>query len=194
MKIGIYGGTFNPPHLGHLVTAEHILREFKLDFIYFIPVYQTRYKEIKIKAEVRYRMLRLALNGNKKLVPNSIEIDSKDISYTIDTIKKIYRPGNRYYLIIGNEWLPGFNKWKGYREIFTYCRLIVARRTGNRMSIPAFLRPFRKKIFISSNPLIEISSSRIQEMRKKGMNIKYCTTPKVYDYIQRNRLYDGRRK
>ena len=189
MKIGIYGGAFNPPHFGHLIITNYILHEFKLDFIYFIPSYHSGHKQINVDSEKRLHMLKLSLKNNNSFCINTCEIKAKKISYTIDTLKNICSPKNQYYLIIGNEWLPQFNTWKDYKKIFNFCSLIVAHRISKENKIPLFLRSFKNKIFFSNNPLIEISSSKIQEMIKKNRDIRYFVSTEVYRYIQKEKLY-----
>lgn len=189
MKIGIYGGTFNPPHLGHLLIAQFILNEFRLDRIDFLPAFLTDYKKIRLDAHWRESMLRLAIRGNSHFRINSMELKAHKVCYTVDILRRIHDGTNELFLIVGNEWLGKFNQWRNYAEIFRYSRLIVARRLDIPENLPPFLRTFRKQIFFSSNPLLQISSSGIRDMRKKGMDIRYFVTPSVLKFIHRHRLY-----
>ena len=121
MKIGIYGGSFNPVHNGHLKVAEWILDRVKLDKIIWVPLYKPYHKEISDleDSEHRYNMLRLALGKKKKYEISRVEIDAKIISYTLDTLlalKKQY-PGNEFYEIIGGDSAETFHTWKDYKEI-----------------------------------------------------------------------------
>lgn len=191
MKIGIYGGMFNPPHLGHLLIAQYVLCEFRLDRIDFLPAFLTDYKKIRLDADLRERMLRLAVRGNRHFRINDMELKAGRVCYTVDTLRRIYDGTNELFLIVGNEWLGKFDRWRNFPEIFRYSKMIVARRLNLPEGLPPFLRPFRKDILFSSNPLLEISSSGIRSMRKKGMDIRYFVTPPVLGFIRKHRLYSS---
>lgn len=190
-KIGLFGGTFNPIHIGHLINAEFILNEFNLDKIIFVPAfipplkkdYNLNYLNHRIK------MVKLAIKNNKNFEFSDFEIKKEEVSYTIHTIKHFHTLGYEVFLILGDEWLNKFNLWHNYKEIFKYARLIVMRRKFKNSKIPKFLLKYKNKIKFSLNPIIEISSTIIRERIKNGLSIKYMVPDRVYKYIIKNNLY-----
>ncbi len=189
MKIGIFGGTFNPIHIGHMIIANYTLHEFNLDQIYFVPTYESVYKDHNIELKHRINIIKSAIKHNKKFILNDIELKNKKISYTYNTLKKICTPDNEYYIIIGNEWLKDFNKWYNYKKIFKYASLIIAQRTDKKVRTPLYLNKYKKKILFLKNPVIEISSTLVKKFINKGLDIKYLLPEKVYKYIQKHNLY-----
>ncbi len=189
MKIGLFGGTFNPIHIGHLIIADYILHEFNLDLIYFIPAYQTTYKDFKNNAGHRKKMIELAIKDNDCFLLNDIELENKRISYTYETVKKLYNKKDRLFLILGDEWLSGFNKWHNYKEIFKYAELIIANRNNKNLKPPRGLIQYKPKIFFSKNPVIAIGSTMIRERISRGQDIRYLVPQKGYKYIKKHKLY-----
>lgn len=189
MKIGLFGGTFNPIHIGHMATANHVLHEFSLDLIHFIPAFQTAYKKFNPDKMHRKKMIQLALKDNKKFILNNIEFQNEKISHTYDTVKNLFDKKNRYFFILGDEWLNHFEKWHNYEGILQYAELIIVRRTNKKIIIPKSLSSYRPKLLFSHNPLIDISSSMIREIIKKGHDIRYLVPEKVYTYIKEHKLY-----
>ncbi len=189
MKIGLFGGTFNPIHSGHIATAGFVLNEFKLDLIYFIPAYQTAYKQFGSNASYRKKMIRLALKNNKNFKLNLIELKNKGISYTCDTVKNLYNKKDRFYLILGDEWLTEFNKWNNFQDIFKYAKLIIVNRTSKKSHLVRPLEKYKTEILFSKNPVIDISSSLIREFIQKEKDIKDMVPEKVYEYIKKHELY-----
>jgi len=194
MKIGLFGGTFDPIHLGHLIIANYVLHEFSLDFIHFIPTFQTNYKEFRKNTRHREKMVKLAIRMNKLYVFNDIELRNQEISYTFETIKRIYNKNHEYFLILGDEWLKNFNKWQNYDKIFNYAGIIVVKRNMNKLKIPDFLKAYKSKIFQSSNPFVEISSSMIRDKASRGEDIKRFLPEPVFKYIIKHQLYKDKIK
>lgn len=191
MNIGIFGGTFNPVHIGHLFTAQFLLYEFKLNKILFIPVYIPPHKNIadNITGDLRLKMLKLAIKEIKEFEVLDVEIKRKKKSYTIHTLEQIVQKKNKYFLIIGNEWLKNFNRWYRYEKIFKYTDLLVINRKKNKNNIPIFLQKFKNQIYFSRNPIIDISSTFIRERIKNNLSIKFIVPEKVEKFIKRKKLY-----
>lgn len=189
MKIGLFGGTFNPIHIGHLIIADYILYEFNLDLIYFIPAYQTTYKDFKNNTGQRRKMIEIAIKDNDCFLLSDIELENKKISYTYKTVKKLYNKKDRLFLILGDEWLSGFNKWHNYKEIFKYAELIIANRNNKNLKPQKGLIQYKTKIFFSKNPVIEIGSTMIRERISKEQDIRYLVPEKVCKYIKKHKLY-----
>lgn len=191
LNLGIFGGTFNPVHIGHLIIAEYVFFEFTLDKIVFVPAYIPPHKSDReiTSAQHRLNMLKIALKNNKNFVYSEFEISQKTCSYTINTLKNFYSKNHNLFLIIGDEWLNEINTWYQYMKIFDYADLIVIRRTLSNPGIPEFLIKFKNQIHFSHNPLIEISSSMIRERLSQNKSVKYMLQDKVLKYIKKRKLY-----
>lgn len=184
-RVGILGGTFNPPHIGHLILAQEILDKFNLDKIFFIPTNIPPHKNTAlIDARHRLIMTEMSVQENKKFSCLDLEIKRGGISYTIDTIRELKRkfPKNDFYLIIGSDLAKDFHTWKSYREIAGLTRIVVGKRDKF---------PIRKRggFFLVDILQVEVSSSLIREFIKKNFSIKYLVHPDVEKYIKKHKLY-----
>lgn len=192
MKIGIFGGTFNPIHYGHLINAQLLLEDFSLDRILFVPSKKPVHKEIEenISGEDRYRMIQYAIEGNSGFEVSRIELDREDPSYTIITIRdlQLSSPEDAFYLIIGMDSLNDFHTWKEYRAIARRVPLIVIERPDHQLKNRSIVDDF-DEIYFANNPLIDISSSRIRDYVKHGRSIQYLVPPKVEQYISEKGLF-----
>lgn len=195
-KIGIFGGSFNPVHIGHLIIANFFVEEFKLDYCYFVPNFISPFKtgdyEL-IPAHNRLEMLKIAIEDNPKFKVDSFEVDKGGISYTSETIQYFQQkfPYSKLFLLIGSDQAEKFTQWRNWETIVNATYLVIARRTYNSFeplssNIPS---SFHSRIFSLRNPLIEISSSNIREYIKKGFSIKYLVPEKVYYYITKNNFF-----
>ncbi|MCF7895227.1 MAG: nicotinate-nucleotide adenylyltransferase [Candidatus Omnitrophica bacterium] len=185
MKIGILGGTFNPPHIGHLVLAQEVLEHLKLDKIFFIPTNNPPHKKGKqLEPKKRFLMAKLTVAGNYKFKVLDLELKRKGKSYTVDTIAELKTkyPKDKLYLIIGSDLAKDFKKWKSPEKIKKMATVVVAKRRGS---------PFRSSKSFKQVDIIqiELSSSQIRERIKKGKTVKYLVPKKVENYIKENNLY-----
>jgi len=193
MKIGIFGGTFNPPHYGHLIVAEFIREEVGLDKIIFIPCSIPPHKQNDeylsqiASPEHRFEMVKLAIIENKFFEVSDIEIKRGGVSYTIDTINYLTSnfPGEEFYLLIGADQFAEFHTWRKPEEIVQKVKLIVFNRPG--FSVPQ--TRFSKFATFITIPNIEISASAIRKRIKIGKSIKYLVPQAVEEYIFANKLY-----
>lgn len=190
MKIGIFGGSFDPIHYGHLITAIFLVESKKLDKLIFIPCHISPHKLEKEYAsdEHRFNMIKLAIKDVEYFEASDIEIKKKDISYTIDTLrelKKIYRE-DELFLIIGYDNLLVFDKWKDPDEILNLSKVLVLRRIS---SLPEIKNIYADKVEIVNAPIIQISSSEIRDRLRANKTIKYLTPDSVIEYIFQNKLY-----
>ena len=187
MKIGIYGGSFDPPHYGHRNIAEFIIKELNLDKLLIIPVGKGSYgKETATPAECRLEMSKLAFEKIDKVEVSPIEIDSKELCYTIDTLNNIikkYGKDNEYFEIIGEDSANYFDKWKEYKKILELSTVIVLKRKGYTNVVES------SKIKILDNPYFNISSTEIKNKIKNCEDISEYVGKEIDEYIKNKKLY-----
>ncbi len=191
MQIGILGGTFNPVHFGHLLIAEGIREEFKLDKILFIPANIPPHKEFKANIETKDRLLLLkeAIKDNPYFELSEIEIERGGVSYTIDTVKYLYETmqiSGKIHVIIGSDLIPAIDKWKDYRKLLELAQMVVYKRGSIE---PA---DYKEKYDISVSKdaiLFDVSSTLIRNNIKSGKSIKYLVPENVLGIIKANGYY-----
>ena len=201
-KIGIMGGTFNPVHHGHLVTAQEALDQFGLDEVIFIPTGDPPHKieDLLAHAEDRYLMTVIATSSNSSFFVYRIEIDRKGKSYTIDTVKELRRlfgSGSELYFITGADAILEILTWKNTREIVTLAKFIAATRPGYDLSKIKGLKTTLfddedegdQRIFIMEIPALAISSTDIRQRIKIGRPVNYLVPEGVNNYILKHGLY-----
>ena len=193
MNICLLGGTFDPPHLGHLIIAQTIFEAENFDQIVFVPAYQPPHKNgMKISpVDQRLEMLNIAIKENPNFIMSDLEIERKGLSYSIDTIMEYKKQNNlnsnELFYLMGSDSLRQFKKWKNPKMIIDESRVIVAIRPGFRPSdIPNWILA---KIQFASIPRIEISSTTIRERWVNDKTIRYMVTESVWQYINKNKLY-----
>lgn len=201
-KIGIMGGTFNPIHNGHLVTAQEALSQFKLDMVVFIPTGNPPHKiENEVAStEDRYIMTVIATSSNSNFFVSRMEIDRKGKSYTIDTVrqlKKIHGKDSLLYFITGADAILEILTWKNADEIVLLCKFIAATRPGYDLSRIEDLKKrlfnnteaVDKKIYIMEIPALSISSTDIRNRVRHNRPIDYLLPEGVSNYILKHGLY-----
>ena len=188
-KIGIYGGTFDPIHSGHLITAQSVCEIRKLDKIIFIPSFISPHKTNRITTlpNHRIKMLKLAIERIPYFDFSDIEIKKKDISYTIDTLKTLKTYYKNIELIIGFDNLITFDTWKEPDKILKLAKLVVLRRKIKE-KFPIKNKFYSKAIFVDT-PLIEIYGTDIRKRIKNNRNINFLVPQKVKAYIYKHNLY-----
>ncbi len=191
MNIAMFGGSFNPPHLGHLIVLESVLDQLQFDKVLFVPSAQPPNKIDLALADAgaRLEMTRLAVAGNPAFDVSDIEIKRKGLSYTIDTISGLLTcyPGARLSLVIGVDNFIEFQTWKSAGEIITKADLIVMNRPGYPAANPH--QAYGKVARFVNVPQIGISSTDIRRRVKLGRSIRYLVPESVYNYINQRRLY-----
>ena len=192
MKLGIFGGTFNPVHYGHLINAEILRSDYSLDKIIFVPAKFPVHKKLddRISAKERCNMVELAINDNRSLELSTIEIDKDSPSYTIITINELLREfsPSELFLIIGSDSFNEIDTWKEYRKILQMVSVIVMKRPGDA-SCREDLFVNSKNIIIAENPLIDISSTCIRKRIRENKSVKYLVPHNVLSYINNRGLY-----
>ena len=198
-KYGIFGGSFNPIHYGHLMICEYIKEEMGLDKVIFIPTGNPPHKELEVSAEDRYEMVKLAISPNPDFEISDIETTRINLSYTVDTIrelKKIYKEEKLYFLI-GLDSLFQLKTWKKIDDLSQEIEFVVALRPGyiDKEEINReidFLRDnFGTKINLIKTPLYEISSTDLRDRIHEGKSLRYLIPKKVLDYIEESGFYKG---
>ena len=193
MKTCLFGGTFDPPHFGHLIVAQTIFEAEHFDRIVFIPAYTPPHKiDVKISpVDARIKMLKIATKDNPNFIISDNEIKRGGVSYSIDTILSYKeetktKTENLFYLI-GSDSLKQFETWKEPKRILDECRLIVAIRPGFRPSdIPNWILA---RVQFANIPRIEISSTQIRQRWLQNKTIRYMVTQPVWEFINKNKIY-----
>ncbi|WP_428832793.1 nicotinate-nucleotide adenylyltransferase [Natroniella acetigena] len=193
--IGIMGGTFDPIHYGHLLTAECAAAQYNLDEVIFVPSGNPPHKtDQKITvAQKRYVMSLLATIGNPKFNVSRIEIAREGLSYTIDTIrafKELY-PQTKIYFITGSDAILEIFTWKNPEKLLREADFIAASRPGYSLAKleKEFYDDYRNRIHILKIPGLAISSTNIRKRIKEGRPIKYQLPEKIESYIRKYNLY-----
>jgi nicotinate-nucleotide adenylyltransferase len=190
MKIGLFGGTFDPVHIGHLIIAETIRNDMNLERLVLLPAAIPPHKQDQQITAFHHRvaMLNLAIANVPEFSVSELEFDI-GLSYTIDTIKYFQTtfPDDSFSLIIGADSLFELNTWKDPESILKSVPVIVARRTG--YPIDRIVRKWRKRCQWVDTPLIELSSSDIRSRVSANQSIRFRVPPAVEQYIIQNGLY-----
>jgi len=217
MKLGIYGGTFNPVHYGHLRTAQEVLEKLSLDKVIFIPAGKTPFKKPElIKASHRYRMVKEAIAGNPCFEISDIEMKAKGKSFTINTIMKLR---NKYtdselYFILGTDAFLDLQHWKQPDRIIDLANMVIIARPGFAFT-DLSLSPYLKKVSVKTLKELDrgkkdlfsfdisrqqkgillkvtgldISASNIRNLIISGKNVKYLLPDSAESYIMSGKLY-----
>jgi len=187
-RIGIFGGTFDPIHNGHIDLAKKALKKIDLDEIIFIPTYLTPHKiGVKITPAIhRYNMARLAVSGVKGLKVSDMEIKRKGHSYSVDTLRTLRRKIDRsaeIFFITGSDSLRDIDKWKDLDKILELCEFVIVKRPG------FILKSMRREFTVIDIKAKDISASAVRERVKQGLSIANLVPKKVQSYIKSKRLY-----
>lgn len=191
-KVGLYFGTFNPIHIGHLVIANHMVEFSDLDEVWFVITPQSPFKVKKtlLDDHHRYGMVYEATKEYPKLSPSRIEFDLPQPNYTIHTLVHLnekYPTGHRFSLIMGEDNLKGFHKWKNYGTILENYPIYVYPRISEGVLEHQFVG--HEKIHLVKAPIMELSSTFIRKEHKKGKNVKPMLPPEVWRYMDEMNFY-----
>lgn len=188
-KVGIFGGTFDPIHLGHLITAQSVKEIRNLDKIIFIPAYISPHKTNAKPSspEDRLNMIKIAVNNIPFFEYSDIEVNKGGISYTVDTLRELKKYYDKIEFIIGYDNIFTFHTWKDPDEIFKLADVIVLKRKSSHP--PQFEdKYYHQAVFVQTRG-IEISATDIRERVRRGMPINFLVPPKVLEYIYNHKLY-----
>jgi nicotinate-nucleotide adenylyltransferase len=199
LRLGILGGTFNPPHLGHLICAQEAHLRLALDRVILIPAAQSPHKpfdEDDPGAGHRLTLCRLAVASDERFEVSSMEVDRPGPSYTVDTLRELHsrEPDSELYLIVGGDVAAGLPTWREPEQVLSLAELAVATRPGTpRRSIDGALRVLSgsDRAAFFEMPTIEISSTDIRRRVQSREPIRYLVPEAVANYIDEHRLYGG---
>jgi len=216
MKIGIFGGTFDPIHWGHLRSAEEVGETYRLNRVYFVPASLPPHKRGRTTTPARDRlqMVRLAVARNPRFSVSTVELARPGLSYSIDTIREFVaklKKTDSLYFIIGLDAFREIGTWKDFAEIFSLCNFIVTSRPGSKENDPLkgtgvavkklFCYDFKRKNYRHRSGTrvhfieltdIAISASEIRALVRQGKSIRYLVPSAVEKFIERRGLYGSR--
>lgn len=193
INIGLFGGTFDPIHIAHLIIAEFVCEAARLERLFFIPARIHPFKNNRQIGDSRHRaaMVRLAIRNNPHFAISEAELDKEGVSYTIDTVKLFrgeFPPESHELLfLMGADNLAKFREWKQPEELARLCRILVFGRPHANPLAPE--DPLSAAFQYVETPLLEISSTGIRERVQQGRSIRYLVPAPVEAYIHKHSLY-----
>ena len=189
MRVGVYGGSFDPPHAGHLILAADAVKNLELDLLLFVPASTQPFKADRTgtaSPAQRSEMVRLALAKEGSFQLDTVELERGGLSYTVDTLEELSRryAGAELFLIVGEDALDDFAKWKSPNRIKELATIAILRRHGGDSR-----RPLPPGVVEASSRLVEVSSTEIRSRVKAGNPIRGFVSEAVENYIEANALY-----
>jgi nicotinate-nucleotide adenylyltransferase len=197
-RLGILGGTFNPPHLAHLICAQEAYLRLELDGVILMPASIPPHKPVDDEPgpEHRLELCRRAVEGDPHLRVSSLEIGREGPSYTIDTLKSLHAetPDTELFLIVGGDVAAGLPRWREPEQVLSLSTLAVAKRRGTAKSaveeaLAGIPGGDRARFF--RMPRVGISSTEIRRRVRAGQPIRYLVPERVAEYINEHHLYGG---
>ncbi|GAB4401234.1 MAG: nicotinate-nucleotide adenylyltransferase [Anaerolineales bacterium] len=197
MRLGVFGGTFDPVHYGHLVAAEEVRYRLRLDKVLFVPAGMPPHKLDHDITPTRHRvaMLELAIASNPGFALSRVDIDRHGPCYTVDTLALLheeYGPGAELFFLMGMDSLADILTWKDPERLIRLARIVVVGRPGFQADVDELdkvLPGAAERICIVDTPLMEVSSSDIRQRVREGAPIRYQVPEAVEAYIRAHRLY-----
>jgi nicotinate-nucleotide adenylyltransferase len=196
VRVGILGGAFNPPHIGHLVCAQEALLQLELDKVLFVPVGQAPHREIEEDpgAEARLELVELATADDDRFESSRVEVDREGPSYTSDTLRQMRAEasGDEHFLILGGDQAAGLPSWHEPEEVLSLVTVAVVERvswTRNAIGIKIARLKGSERVRYLDMPLMQVSSSAIRRRVATGRPIRYLVPDAVATYIEANGLY-----
>ncbi len=192
MRLGLFGGTFDPVHLGHLIVAEEARERASLDRVVFVPSGTPPHKRHTTvsSSSARLEMTRLAVEGNSFFAVSDFEVSRSEASFTIETVRHFRAgmpPGGELFLVMGADSILEVSTWKNPRELLAESRPVVVSRPGfNLDSLEPWLR---ERVLFAEGILVNISSTDIRQRVASGRSIRYLVPLPVDSYIREKKLY-----
>jgi nicotinate-nucleotide adenylyltransferase len=198
LRVGILGGAFNPPHIGHLVCAQEALIQLELDTVVWVPVGEAPHRELQDDPgpEARLEMVELAIADDERFTTSRIEIDREGPSYTVDTLAELREQSaeDELFLILGGDQAAALATWHEPEKVLARATLAVFERMSwgrNAIVIKIGRMPGAERVRYLDMPLIQVSSSAIRRRVREGVPIRYLVPDKVVEYIATHELYGG---
>jgi len=198
MRAVILGGTFNPPHIAHLVMAQEAHDQLGLERVVLVPVSSPPHKESREDpgAEERLALCELAVAGDERFAVSDLEMVREGPSYTVDTLEELHSkaPENELFLILGGDVAAGLPSWHEPERVLSLATVAVAKRRGTaRSAVDAALQTVRggERVQFFQMPRIGISSTFVRRRARAGISIKYIVPDAVASYIEEHGLYGG---
>lgn len=196
MRLGIYGGTFDPIHYGHLLLAERCREELQLDEVWFIPAGTPPHKQGRVTTPARARadMVEFAVSGFPEFKVSRIEMERGGPSYTVQTLEQLHiaDPSRELFLLMGADSLAELATWKDPARILELSQVVAVNRAGevpNLLSVHALLEQTDRSVQIVDMPAMGVSASEIRTRVAHGQSIRFLTPRPVEMYIRQHKLY-----
>lgn len=197
MRIGIYGGTFDPVHFGHLLAAEQCREQCSLDEVWFVPAATPPHKTTKdiSPGENRAEMLELAIAGHSHFRVDRRELDREGYSYTVDTLTDIhdFAPSHELFLLLGGDSIVDFENWREPVKILQFATLVGVNRGRAPLDLTSFRRRFgeagEQRLLCIEMPAMDVSATDIRKRVREGRSIRFMTPRSVEEYINEHGLY-----
>jgi nicotinate-nucleotide adenylyltransferase len=198
LRVGILGGAFNPPHIGHLICAQEALVQLELDRVMFVAVGEAPHRKLDDDPgpEARLEMVELAVADDERFSVSRMEVDREGPSYTSDTLEQLAAesPDDELFLILGGDQAAALASWHEPDKVLERATLVVFERMSwsrNAIGIKIGRLPGAQNVRYLDMPLIQVSSSAIRRRVREGLPIRYLLPDKVVEYIATNELYGG---
>lgn len=189
MKTGLFFGSFNPVHIGHMIIANHMATHTDLDRVWFVVSPHNPLKPKKTLANDydRLHLVRLGIGDNPLLEASSIEFGLPKPSYTVDTLAYLAEkyPGREFALIMGGDNLADIHRWKNYEHLLAHYDIYVY----NRPSVELGERAHWSRVHLVHAPLLDISATYVRECIRNGQSVRYLVPEAVFDYLETSNLY-----
>ena len=198
IRIGIYGGTFSPPHNGHIAAAKAFMEQMWLDFLYVIPTATPPHKEMDVPVDAKHRleMCRLAFSDVEGVYVSDVEIQRGGRSYTVDTLRELSGEDRRLFLLCGTDMMLTLGNWREPEEIFKLSYPVYIRREKDAIidkqivqKIAEYNEKYGKVVRRIVTEPIELSSNLVRERIKNGEEVSHLIPAAVEKYIRDNHLY-----
>jgi nicotinate-nucleotide adenylyltransferase len=191
LKIGFLGGSFDPVHFGHLLAAQDVYEQYRLDRLFLVPAAQAPLKpqEAQSSLEDRLAMLHAAIEWDRRFEVSDVELRRGGVSYTIDSVRHFRAafPHDELFWIIGGDQLPQLNRWKDIAELASLVEFIFLERPGHPAKRTPDIPGLR--LHRCDGHLIEISSSELRHRVRRGLSLHYFCPQKVIAYVEAHKLY-----
>jgi len=193
VRLGIFGGTFDPPHVGHLLAASDALEHLALDRLVLVPAATQPLKAGRVTAPAadRLAMVRLTVGSDSRLEADPLEVDRKGLSYTVDTLKEFSRrfPSSEIFFLVGADVLSSFAQWRDPHTILELATLAIMRRADSEGPVLEMDAELARRAAFIPTRRIDVSSTEIRDRVRSGRSIHGFVTDAVAEYIGSHGLY-----